>query len=146
MTSIPRCLQILDLFAGQGVTLEITEFDVDVEEEEIQAEYTRDFLTACFSHPAVKSFVIWGFWEGSHWLPRGAMYRRDWSLKPNGQAYRDLVFGQWWTDVNGDTDTNGVYSTRGFKGTYRLTVAHGGTTVERDVVIHAPTTVTVEVR
>ena len=52
-----------------------------------------------------KSFVLWGFWEGARWIPSGAMMRRDWSLKPNGKVYQDLVFKTWWTNADGKTRT-----------------------------------------
>lgn len=29
--------------------------------------------------------------------------RRDWSLKPNGAVYQDLVFKKWWTNADGKT-------------------------------------------
>jgi hypothetical protein len=65
---------------------------------------------------------MWGFWEGRHWLPAAAMYRRDWTLKPNGQAWIDLVKKQWWTTANGQTDTLGQFRTRAFHGDYQVTV------------------------
>lgn len=35
---------------------------------------------------------LWGFWAGDHWIPHAALFRRDWSIKPNGRVYQDLVF------------------------------------------------------
>jgi len=122
-----RVLSGLDRFAKLGLPIAITEFDVNTTDEPLQADYLRDFYTACFSHPAVSSILMWGFWEGRHWLPQAALYRRDWSIKPNGQAYRDLVFKQWWTNAGGKTDAKGAYATRGFLGDYEVTViAPGG--------------------
>jgi GH35 family endo-1,4-beta-xylanase len=122
LTPPDRVLELLDKFAALGKDLQITEFDIDLPDEQIQADYTRDFLTACFSHPAVKGFLMWGFWEGAHWLPRGAMIRRDWTTKPNYDAWNDLLFHQWWTDVRGTTDADGVFRTRGFLGDYEVEV------------------------
>ena len=85
-------------------------------------------MTAFFSHPAADAFVMWGFWEGRHWLPKGAMFRRDWTPKPNLEAYRDLVFREWWTDVTGQTDQDGVFATRGFKGDYDIEITLNGET------------------
>ena len=58
-----RMLEILDRFAKLGPSIKVTEFDVDVADETLQAEFTRDFLTAMFSHPAVNGIFVWGFWE-----------------------------------------------------------------------------------
>ncbi len=129
-TSIPRVLEVLDDFGALGLPIRITEFDLNSDDERLQADYTRDFLTAVFSHPSVAGFQMWGFWEGAHWLPRGAMYRRDWSEKPNGTAYRDLVFNEWWTRGSGTTDRDGRFTARAFYGDYRIVVRRGSRSVE----------------
>ena len=103
LTPPSRVLELLDQFAAFGKDLQVTEFDVAVADEQVQADYTRDFLTVCFSHPAMKGFMIWGFWEGAHWRPSAAMLRRDWSTKPNYDAWNDLIYRQWWTDMRGVT-------------------------------------------
>ncbi len=133
----------LDRFVAFGKELEITEFDIDTSDEATQADYTRDFMTAVFSYPSVKAFLMWGFWEGAHWRPAGAMLRRDWSPKPNAAVYNDLVFKRWWTNVGGKTGAHGTFATRGFLGDYeveakagaksktvRVTLPKSGATVE----------------
>lgn len=128
LTPPARVLEVLDRFAQFGKEIEVTEFDINIGDEQLQADYTRDFLTVTFSHPAVKSFLMWGFWAGAHWLPGGAMFRQDWTPKPNLDAWRDLVYRQWWTDVEGVTDGGGVYRARGFLGDYEVDVTAGGVT------------------
>jgi GH35 family endo-1,4-beta-xylanase len=119
----------LEEFATLNLPLAITEFDVNTTDEQLQADYLRDFMTVAFSTPSVTSFLMWGFWAGQHWLPDAALYRQDWSLKPNGQAFKDLVFKTWWTNVSGTSDSNGAYSSRGFLGDYDVTVTANGKTV-----------------
>ena len=126
LTPMDELFKRLDRFAAFGKELEITEFDIDSSDEATQADYTRDFMTATFSYPSVKAFVMWGFWEGSHWRPRGAMLRRDWSLKPNGEVYNDLVFKRWWTNADGKTGAQGTFATRGFLGDYEIEVKARG--------------------
>ena len=128
VTPMDELMKRLDRFAAFGKELEITEFDINTPDEGTQADYTRDFMTATFSHPSVKAFLMWGFWEGAHWRPSGAMLRRDWSLKPNGQVYADQVFKKWWTNANGKTNGQGTYATRGFLGDYDIEVKAGGKT------------------
>ncbi|MFI5381241.1 MAG: endo-1,4-beta-xylanase, partial [Tepidisphaerales bacterium] len=125
MTAPERVWRILDRFAAFRTDLAVTEFDVTANDEQLQADYTRDYLTTVFAHPAIKSFLMWGFWQGRHWKPDDAMYRLNWDLKPNGQAWRDLVFRQWWTDVEGATGPDGVFSVLGggFLGDYEVTVS-----------------------
>jgi endo-1,4-beta-xylanase len=119
-------LAILDRFAKHNKTIWITEFDVVQEDEEMAGQFTRDFYTVLFSHPAVGGMVMWGFWDPDHWKSNSAMYRKDWSLKPAGKAYKDLVLGQWLTNVQGQTDENGTYAARGFQGDYEVTVRAAG--------------------
>src|ERR1035438_9339616 len=126
VTGIDDLLKRFDRFSVFGKELEITEFDINTQDEATQADYTRDFLTVAFSQPAVKAFLMWGFWEGSHWIPKGAMMRRDWSIKPNGEVYKDLVFKRWWTNTDGKTSAQGTFATRGFLGDYEIDVKAGG--------------------
>jgi len=125
-----EALQTFDRFARFGLPIVVTEFDVNTKDEDRQAQFTRDFLTAAFSHPSCTGFVFWGFWESAHWRPDAALFRKDWSEKPNLRAYRDLVFNEWWTDETGPTNENGKFALRAFKGTYRITVGTRERTVE----------------
>lgn len=131
LTPIVRVLEILDEWAAFGKDLEITEYDVGLRDDQMHAEYTRDILTAAFSHPSVKSFIMWGFWEGSHWRARdgGAMVRRDWSNRPASDIYQDLVFHQWWTHWQGKTNAAGDTTLRAFYGRHQVTVEAQGKTV-----------------
>ncbi len=109
------------LTAELGTELSITEFDTDLSEQELQGDYLRDFMTACFSHPNVHSFLMWGFWEKAHWVPAGALLREDWTPKPAAIAWDDLVKKAWWTNASLKTGNDGSASLRGFKGTHRVT-------------------------
>ena len=128
LTSPATAYKIIDRFAKFKLPLAVTEFDVNVEDEQLQADYLRDYLTITFSHPAIREFVMWGFWEGDHWIPDAAMYRKDWTMKPNGKMWRDLVYGQWWTRAKGVTSATGDYKVRGFQGDYLVTVQANGHT------------------
>jgi GH35 family endo-1,4-beta-xylanase len=128
VTPMDELFRRLDRFAAFGKEIEVTEFDINTSDEATQADYTRDFMTAAFSYPQVKAFLMWGFWEGAHWRPSGAMLRRDWSPKPNGQVYEDMVFKKWWTNANGKTSGQGVYTARGFLGDYDIEVKAAGRT------------------
>ncbi len=118
--------QLIDAYHQQyDLPIAITEFDVNTKDEQLQADYLRDYMTMTFSQPGINQFLHWGFWAQSHWLPDAALYRADFSIKPNGQAYEDLVFDQWWTDERGTT-RQGEYRTRAFHGDYRIVVERDG--------------------
>jgi uncharacterized protein (TIGR03437 family) len=126
MTDPERVLSILDRFAATGKPLQITELSIRTGDEAAQAAYLRDFLTAAFSHRAVNGILLWGFWEGRHFAPEAALVRKDWSLKPAGQVWSDLVLKEWRTDNQGRTSSDGTYRTRGFAGEYDVEVEYGG--------------------
>ena len=129
LTPPGRLWQVFERFATLVPNLQLTELDVQTGgDEELQADYLRDVMTLAFSHPAFQGIVMWGFWEGKHWKPDAALYRKDWSIKPNGQAWLDLVGRDWRTDEAGQTGPDGVLRTRGFLGDYSITVTAGGKT------------------
>jgi endo-1,4-beta-xylanase len=117
-----RVLAVLDRFAALGLPIQITEFDIDTSDLEVQTAYTRDFLTAVFSHPAVSGVMCWGFWEGRHWKPRAAFWSKDWKLRPNGEVWVNLTRKEWWTDADLVTSADGSAQVRGFLGDYEVTV------------------------
>lgn len=66
-----------DRFANLVPALQITEFDVGADgDEELAADFTRNALITTSSHPAYTGFVFWGFWEGAHWKPETARWRK----------------------------------------------------------------------
>ncbi len=113
--------KIVDRFAKFKLPIQITEFDLPIQDPDAQADYTRDLLTAWFAHPATTGFTMWGFWEGSMWQPPGALVDKNWNVKKNGQAWLDLVKKRWWTDTTVLTDKDGITRTRAFKGDYEIT-------------------------
>jgi endo-1,4-beta-xylanase len=134
LTPPEELLEVLDRFAKLLPKLQITELDVDVgDDEQLQADYLRDAMTIAFSHEACQGIVIWGFWENRIYKPSAELYRKDWSLKPAGKTWKDLVFRQWWTDVQGSTDHSGIFKQQGFLGEYEVTVTRN----DRSVAVNA---------
>jgi GH35 family endo-1,4-beta-xylanase len=125
LTGPEDMLKILDRYARFKKTLWITEYDLVIDDMELAARFTRDFYTTLFSHPAVGGIVMWGFWDGSHWKNNAPLYFKDWSEKPAGRAYRELVLGAWRTQASGKADGAGAFTTRGFFGDYDVSVASG---------------------
>jgi endo-1,4-beta-xylanase len=130
LTPPEELLEVFDRFAKLLPRLQVTELDVDVgDDEQLQADYLRDAMTIAFSHEACQGIVIWGFWENRIYKPSAELYRGDWSLKPAGEIWKDLVFRQWWTDVQGSTDQSGVYKRQAFLGEYEVTVTRNNRSV-----------------
>jgi endo-1,4-beta-xylanase len=120
---------VYDRFAKFGVPLQLTEFDIDTTDEQLQADYLRDVMTITFSHPSFNAIVMWGFWEGRHWRPNGALWRRNWSIKPCGKVWKELVFETWWTDEQHTANAWGLCEVSAFLGDYDIVVEHAGRTI-----------------
>ena len=119
-------LAIYNRFATLGIPIRVTELDIDTSDEQLQADYFRDFLIAAYSDPEINGIMLWGFWEAQDWLPDAALFHKNWSIKPNGQVWKDLVLRKWRTNAIGKSGGDGVFSTRAFLGDYELTVTAGG--------------------
>lgn len=132
-----RVLAALEVYAEFKVPIRFTEFDIDTDDEQLQADYTRDFLILAYSHPSVVGLQHWGFWANAHWRPRGALYRGDWSPKPAALAYEDLVLRQWRTNLQGKVGVAGKVAGRGFHGDYRVTVELDGRRAEQTFSLRA---------
>lgn len=127
----------LDELAKIGLPIRITEFNfpgqrssfygkrnvkLTPEQERAKAEALVDYYRICFEQPAVQGILMWGFWEGANWIPQSSLYRRDWTPTPAADAYRDLVFRQWWTKWYGQADANGQCRVQAFYGKHRITM------------------------
>ena len=131
-------LSVLDRYWSEfHLPVRITEFDVWTYDEDLQADYTRDFLILCYSHPSIVGVQFWGFWANAHWRPPAAMFREDWSERPAAKVYRDLVLKEWRTHASGSTNAQGAWSVRGFQGDYKLSVTYRGRQIEREFSLPA---------
>lgn len=120
-------LAVTDRFAELVPRQAITEFDIQtVADEDLAADCTRDLLIACFSHPAYTSFLLWGFWEGSHWEPTAASWSKDWSIKRRGEVLEEWLGKRWRTELSLTTDAAGIVRWRGFTGWYEVSEGEGG--------------------
>ena len=121
-----KVIEILEDFASFGLDISITEYDAAGADETIAGDYMRDLLIAAFSVPQVRNFLMWGFWDGSHWHHDAPMFRQDWSLKPAGEAFIDWIYHTWWTNAIGRTTRDGHFTTRAFYGQYEITAEFDG--------------------
>ncbi len=64
--------------------------------------------------------------EHCSWRPSGALWTRDWQIRPLGQAWLDLVHRDWKTDATLKTDSTGAAEVRGFFGDYEIKVNADG--------------------
>lgn len=142
LTPPHRLIRELDRWGQFDKKILITEFDVGVTDEQLMADFTRDFLSVCFSHPDVDGIITWGFWAGAHWRPGSAIYDTQWNLTPFGKAWTGLTQQKWMSNVDGILDEKGSVSSRVFKGDYQVIVGDQTWTVsateDRNVTLTMP--------
>jgi GH35 family endo-1,4-beta-xylanase len=129
--------EALDRLGEQGLPLCITEFNfpgqrsqvyqrrdvkLTAEQEQDKARALVEYYRICFAHPAVKGIMMWGFWERANWIPQSSLYLRDWTATPAAEAYRKLVFDEWWTRWEGKADADGRCRVPAFFGKHRVAV------------------------
>ncbi len=135
----------LDVLAQFQLPIRITEFNlpgqrskyyekrdmpISAEEEAAKAKDIADYYRICFAHPAVEGVLMWGFWAGANWIPQSSLFKRDWTPTPALKAYRDLVYGEWWTQWRGKADAQGRCEIPAFFGTHQVTVNGKSQTVQ----------------
>jgi endo-1,4-beta-xylanase len=78
--------RILDRIAAETeAEIQVTEYDFNTLNDQLQADYTRDFLTALYAHPRVTGIALWGIWEGDHWLPNARPLEARLDGPPDGR-------------------------------------------------------------
>jgi endo-1,4-beta-xylanase len=141
LTAPARVYEIFDEFNEFNADMAVTEYDAQGVADSIAADYLEDIMTVAFSHPDMRSFLMWGFWDGAHWNNDAPLFRRNWTLKPSGERFIDLVFNRWWTNGTAETDGAGEASVAGFFGKYAVTAEYGGVNARSDLIHAAGDTV-----
>ncbi|MDG2280264.1 MAG: endo-1,4-beta-xylanase [Flavicella sp.] len=116
LTPPEKVISILNYYGTLKKKISISEFTMEIKDDEVREKYTADFIIAAFSQPNVSEFLFWGFHaEGN---PKAILYHKDWTYSPMGKAYHDLVLDRWQTELKEKTNKEGQLSVNGFYGTY----------------------------
>lgn len=104
---------------------DLNDFQVDEwpsteELEERQMKQWEEMYRILFEHPLVEAVTGWDFADGM-WLkaPSGVIHA-DNTIKPVYRRLKEIIKGEWWTDMEVCTDENGMVRLEGFKGDYVL--------------------------
>ncbi len=124
--SVEQAYDFYDQFYERyGKRQKITEYTLNIIDEALQANYTRDFIIAAFSHESIDGFLLWEFWNGINGEADSVQYifyNSDWSPRLALNVWQDLFYNKWWTRESLKTDENGKVSLRVFYGDYDVTV------------------------
>jgi endo-1,4-beta-xylanase len=92
-----------------------------------QADYVSRFYTMLFAHPATQALTWWDFADAGAWQGAAAgLLRKDMSPKPVYDTLSALIRGEWWTKLEGTTNTQGELPARAFYGSQRVIVTLPG--------------------
>lgn len=134
--------RLLDTYAGLGLPEQITEMTVpaysaSAEDEDIQAELTKNIYSVFFSYPAMEAVIYWDLVDGYTFgaepgdmskgtnVLHGGLLRFDLSEKPVYKTLKKLINEEWHTSVSVPA-VNGRAEFRGFCGSYDITVRTQG--------------------
>lgn len=109
---------------------QVKEWPTTVAGEERQEKEWEEMYRILFADPNIKAITGWDFADGA-WLnaPSG-LVTVDNREKPAYKKLLSLVKGEWWTkDQVIRTNSDGVVSIKGTKGTYEITGAEGIITI-----------------
>ena len=111
--------------AATKLPIAITSLQVMAPSEEVQAERIEDLMVLFFSHPAVEWICLGGIWEAEMPIEKGALFRRNFAIKPAGKKFEKLLREDWWTVATGKTAPDGSLTVRGFRGEYEVSAELG---------------------
>jgi len=130
LTSPEKILQLLDYYGSLNKELAISEFTLDIDDDQLREQYTRDFMIAAFSHPQVTQFVFWGLIDDKN--HKVDIFKQNGKPGSMGKAFLDLTQKQWHTDIEAKTGDNGELTGKAFYGTYRYTLYIKGKKITGD--------------
>lgn len=115
----------IDAFAQVVPEVAITEYDSAIEYE-LRDEYLRDTLIACYSHPALTSFIVWVYDFDGKDPDLSVFWDRDEERHPAYYEWDKLINHEWKTNETTTTDANGSTTIRGHRGRYDIAVTVNG--------------------
>ena len=113
----------------------ISGLEVESPREQIQADRLRDLLLLFYSHPAVSQVTLAGLWEIDMISAKGALFDRNFAIKPAGKVFEELLTEQWWTNATAKTDANGTLTTAAFLGSHDISVEADGRRVSKSITL-----------
>jgi len=72
----------LNALTATGLPVYISELDLNLADDALQANRMRDLFTAFWSNPSVLGITHWGYLQGNMWQPNSYLQRTDGTLRP----------------------------------------------------------------
>ncbi|HUO10383.1 MAG TPA: endo-1,4-beta-xylanase [Phycisphaerae bacterium] len=144
----PRTMyEVFDTVAKQGVKVHVTEMLLPIGNNiigpvrrgiwtpQLQAQFLADYLTVCFSHPAVELVNFWGLVPDG-WGESAGLLDEHRRPRPAFDRLKQLINETWHTRVATTLPVDGTLSARAFHGTYDLSFTFpDGSTVNTTLTV-----------
>jgi endo-1,4-beta-xylanase len=101
----------LDRLAALGLPIYITEFDLNIQDDNQQTTKYQELFPVLWQHPAVKGITLWGYIQGKTWVPYSYLVKTD-------GTYRPAL--KWLADYIKNNPTGVEVSTTGVPSKYQL--------------------------
>jgi len=80
---VPTAIEYIDEFTELfGLPIYVTEFDIDLADDDEQLAVMQEAITAFWEHPNVHGITYWGFQQGLMWRPNAYLVRTDGTDRP----------------------------------------------------------------
>ena len=130
----------LDKLSVFGLPVWITEFDVGDASDVVRADKLELVYRTAYSLPYMEGIMMWIFWANDSWRgANAALVNSNWTLNEEGRRFEALM-SEWTTNTSGVTDLSGIFSFRGFHGTYEVTLTPPGSGAEKRTFVLDPGT------
>jgi len=90
----PRAIEInLDALAKTGLPIYVSEYDVNIADDDEQLEIYREQFPIFWEHPAVHGVTLWGYVEDEIWKENAYLLRSDGTERPALEWLMEYVDG-----------------------------------------------------
>ena len=107
----------------QGLSLHISNFAVNEENQQLRADILRDYLLLFFSRPQISSIALGELWAPALLNPNFAFYDQKLNPLPAAEAVSQCLNQDWRTEAEATTDASGAVTLPAFYGDYEIIVS-----------------------
>ena len=93
-TPVETIKKNLDLLAGAGLPIQISEFDVNLQDDQAQLQKYKEQFPLFWNHPSVEGLTLWGYRQGQIWRKDAYLIRSDGSSRPALEWLKGFIESQ----------------------------------------------------
>ncbi|MED6130733.1 Glycoside hydrolase, 10 [Stylosanthes scabra] len=130
----PIVASALDKLGTLGLPIWFTELDVSSSNEYVRGDDLEVMMREAMAHPSVDGIMLWGFWELFMSRENAHLVNAEGDINEAGKRLLCLK-QEWLSHSHGCVDDEGLFSFRGFSGTYNVEVVTLSKIVSKTFVV-----------